>query len=183
MSGLGRTAFPITIRLYDEHGANRKNTRVLARITPLSGPPYAEVELIATLREWEALYGRLQDLLGGAGDDHWPLEHQGSARRVGTLRFFARPDRVAITVAIDGDVLTVSGPPAGSRSLATLAHNIHFLARPDLFPGSLAAHLHLEPFSSDDTSPYAHGSLPLTITRLWRDKEDEPAGFLPMPAD
>jgi hypothetical protein len=169
--------------VYDEQCANRKNTPVLARIDPPSGPPYAEVELIATLREWEALYDQLQHLLEGAEEDRWPLEPPANARQVGTLRFYAMPDHVAITVAIDGDVLAVSGPPAGARSLATLARSIHFLARPDLFPGSLAAHLHLEPFSSDDMSPYAHGSLPLTITRVWRDEDDEPAGFLPKPAN
>jgi hypothetical protein len=154
---------------------------VLARIDPPSGPPYAEVELIATLREWEALYDRLQHLLEGAGDDEWPLASDDSDRRVSTLRFHTRLDRGAITVAIEGDALAISGPPAGPRSLATLADSIHFLARPDRFPGSLGPHLRLEPFSSDDTSPYAHGSLPLIITRLWRGEEDEPAGFRPSP--
>jgi len=146
---------------------------------PASGPPFTQVELIATLREWDELHSKIErDLASERLESTWPLV----GVRAGTHPLAELSLRVAgnapgLKVAVEGNRLVVSGPPTGPRGISTFVYNVEFLARPDRFPGSLGPHLHLEPFESDDTSAYVQDSLPLIITRVWREAADEPSGF------
>lgn len=147
-------------------------------LDPPNGPPFADVELIATLREWDELHSSIErDLALERLESTWPVDAPPGTHRITELS--VRPDRQApgLKVAVEGDRLIVSGPPTGRRSLSIFVHEVNFLARPDRFPGSRSPHLHLEAFRSDDTSAYVQDSLPLVITRLWRDAADEPPGF------
>jgi hypothetical protein len=145
---------------------------------PPTGPPFADVELIATLREWDELHSSIaRDLALERLESTWPVDAPPGMHRVSELSVRVEGRAPGLKVAVQGDRLIVSGPPNGRRGLSIFVHEVHFLARPDRFPGSRAPHLHLEAFATDDTSAYVHDSLPLTITRLWRDAADEPTGF------
>lgn len=128
------------------------------------GPNEALLE--AAVSEWVRFYEAASVDLMERGMSRWPTDRSDrTATAIDRLVVIDDESAGPVTVSIDGRDLIARGD---GRSLSKFLHNVHFLASPDLFPGSLSDHVHLEHIDAPDY-PISAGSLPLTIHRIWEE--------------